>query len=433
MTHKSSPSRWIAVGIFFAFMLLHQTDRLLIGPFTSAIMSDFQINEVQMGGVVTGALVMGSIFYPIWGYLYDRFHRPSLLAIASLIWGLTTWTSSLVRSASSFMVARASTGIDDSSIPGIASLISDYFAPKRRGRIFGFLQVTIPLGYLLGMMVSLKIGPMIGWRQVYMITGSLGVLLSGIIYLGVKEVPRGQSEPELAQLSSVQEQPFKLSLIPDLIKKRSLLLIFCQGFLGVIPWQVITFWSFRYLEVERLYNADRIFSIMTPAVLMIAVGYFLGGYLGDLAYKRYPRGRMYVSILGVLSGAILLFITLSIPNEEPLLFLVSLSITSLFIPFASPNIASTVYDVVLPEIRSTAISIQYFLGNIGSAFAPLLAGYIAHKFSLYQAILGISVVTWLITAAIMAGSAFFLPRDMETLHETLASRAAKQVIPNIDK
>jgi MFS family permease len=423
MTHTRTHRRWIAVVIFFAFMLLHQTDRLLIGPFTSAIMSDFQINEVQMGGVVTGALVIGSVFYPIWGYLYDRFHRPLLLSIASLVWGLTTWTSSLVKTASSFMVARASTGIDDSSIPGIASLVSDYFAPKRRGRIFGLLQVSIPLGYLLGMVVSLKIGTQIGWRQVYLITGSLGVLLSGVIYLGVKEVPRGQSEPELAHLSSYKKETFKFSLIPDLVQKRSLLLIFCQGFLGVIPWQVITFWSFRYLEVERSYSAERIFSIMTPAVLMIAAGYFLGGYLGDLAYNYYPRGRMYVSILGVLCGALLLFLTLSIPNDMPLLFLISLSITALFIPFASPNIASTVYDIVLPEIRSTAISIQYFLGNIGSAFAPLLAGYIAHNFSLHQAILGISVVTWLITAAIMSLSAYFLPRDMEALHQELSARA----------
>lgn len=379
-----------------------------------------------MGGVVTGALVIASIFYPVWGYLYDRFNRPFLLSVASLIWGLTTWMSSLVRSASSFMVARASTGIDDSSIPGIASLISDYFPPKRRGRIFGFLQVSIPLGYLLGMMIALKIGPRIGWRQVYMITGSLGVLLSGIIYLGVKEVPRGQSEPELAHLSSYQKPQFNFSLIPGLVEKPSLLLIYCQGFLGVIPWQVITFWSFRYLEVERSYSSERIFSIMTPAVLMIAAGYFLGGYLGDLAYKTYTRGRMYVSILGVLCGAILLFLTFSIPTSMPFLFLVSLSITALFIPFASPNIASTVYDVVLPEIRSTAISIQYFLGNIGSAFAPLLAGFIAHRFSLHYAILGISVVTWLITALIMSFSAYFLPRDMDTLHKELSSRAVNQ-------
>ena len=38
--------RWLAVAIFFLFMLLHQTDRLLIGPLTSAIMAEFDLTEV---------------------------------------------------------------------------------------------------------------------------------------------------------------------------------------------------------------------------------------------------------------------------------------------------------------------------------------------------------------------------------------------------
>ena len=405
-------------------MLLHQTDRLLIGPFTSSIMSEFSINEVEMGAVITGSLVIGSVFYPIWGFLFDRFTRPTLLALASLVWGLTTWFSSLAQSAVSFMIARASTGIDDSSYSGIASLISDYYEPHKRGRIFGLLQVSIPLGYLSGMLIALKVGQLIGWRKVYLFTGAVGILLSVIIYFGVKEAPRGQTEPELADLDTIPTQSFNLQLVTDLTKKRSLVLIFCQGFLGVIPWQVITFWSFRYLEVERLYTTDRIFSIMAPAVLMIALGYFLGGFLGDLAFRHFPRGRMMISILGVILGALLLSLSLSVPTHQPVLFMILLSITCLFIPFPSANIASTVYDVVIPEIRSTAMSILYFLSNLGSAFAPLLAGYIAHKYSLHIAILGISVTTWLITALLMGISAYYLPGDMEKLHQQLQTRVA---------
>ena len=91
--------RWIAVAIFFLFMLLHQTDRLLIGPLTSSIMAEFNLSEVQMGGIITGSLILGSIFYPIWGFLYDRFTRPKLLALASLLWGITTWLSAIAPTA----------------------------------------------------------------------------------------------------------------------------------------------------------------------------------------------------------------------------------------------------------------------------------------------------------------------------------------------
>jgi MFS family permease len=417
--------RWTAVLIFFVFMLLHQTDRLLIGPLTSAIMEDFQLSEVQMGGIITGSLILGSIFYPIWGYLFDRFARPKLLALASLIWGITTWFSAIAPTSTLFMISRASTGIDDSSYPGIGSLISDYFVPGKRSRIFGFLQLSIPLGYLLGLILALQLSPRIGWRSIYLLTGLLGVLLSIIIRFGVKEIPRGSSEPELSNAKNIDDQRLSLSLIKDLARIPTLNFLFLQGFIGVIPWQVITFWSFRYLEVERFYSSDQISSIMIPAVLMIGLGYFMGGIIGDFAYKYDVRGRLYVSIIGIILGAIFLTISLSIPQEEVTYFGIMLSITCFFIPIASPNIATSVYDVVLPEIRSTSTSIQYFLGNLGSAFAPLLAGLISQKYSLQAALLIIGISAWSLTGLFLFISTFYLPADKKKMQEILKQRASQ--------
>jgi len=130
--------RWFVVIIFFVFMLLHQSDKLLIGPLTPAIIAEFNITKTQMGAVLTGALLIGTVLYPIWGYLYDRFDRAPLLALASLIWGSTTWLSAIVKTYPGFLATRASTGIDDSSYPGLYSLIADYFGPKMRGKIYTF-------------------------------------------------------------------------------------------------------------------------------------------------------------------------------------------------------------------------------------------------------------------------------------------------------
>jgi MFS transporter, Spinster family, sphingosine-1-phosphate transporter len=125
--------RWFVVAVFFLFMLLHQADKLLIGPLTTPIMETFGIDEVQMGAVFSAALLVGALLYPIWGYLYDRFARAPLLALASLIWGSTTWLSAIAPTYPLFLASRASTGIDDSSYPGLYSLISDYFGPQVRG------------------------------------------------------------------------------------------------------------------------------------------------------------------------------------------------------------------------------------------------------------------------------------------------------------
>lgn len=418
----STRQRWIAVCIFFLFMLLHQTDRLLIGPLTSAIMADFSLTEVQMGGIVTGSLILGSLFYPVWGYLYDRFARPKLLALASSIWGVTTWLSAVAPTANIFLITRASTGIDDSSYPGIGSLISDYFPPHQRSRIFGMLQLSIPLGYLLGVTLALKYAPLFGWRTIYIGTGALGLLLAGLILLGVKDIPRGSSE--VTDLASIDLPAARISPseIKGLFRIPSLRFIFLQGFIGVMPWQIITFWSFRYLEIERNYNASTISSIMVPAVLMIGAGYFAGGFIGDAAFRKTPLGRLYVSIASILLGALLLGITLNIPLDKVSAFRILLSITCFFIPLASPNIATSVYDVVLPELRSTATSIQYFLGNLGSAFAPLLAGMISQRYSLKTALLMIGVTAWLVTAAVLAVATLYFIQDGKEMRRALEVR-----------
>jgi MFS family permease len=165
---------------------------------------------------------------------------------------------------------------------------------------------------------------------------------------------------------------------------------------------------------------------MVPAVLVLASGYFVGGYLGDSFFKRTPKGRMLVSMYGALIGAILIWITLSIPVHMPILFGVTLSLTALFMPMGSPNIVSSINDITLPEVRSTAFSIQYFIENIGAAIAPALAGYIATKISLGYAILIITVIARIIAAGFMGLAALHIPSDIKQLRDDMQMRALQE-------
>ncbi len=418
--------RWFVVAVFFAFMLLHQADKLLIGPLTTPIMETFGIDEAQMGAVFTGALVVGAVLYPLWGYLYDQYARSKLLALASFLWGVTTWFSAIAPTYPAFLASRASTGIDDSSYPGLYSLIADYFGPAIRGKVYGLLQLAQPLGYMLGLVMATLLSDVTGWRGVFYITGSLGVLLSVLILFGVREAPRGKSEPELADLEQIGIYRFDKKVALDLFRKRSLLLLFVQGFAGVFPWTVITYWFFRYLETERNYTQEAVLMTMAPAVLVMALGYFVGGAVGDFFFKRTPRGRLLVSMVAVLLGAILLIATMYVPVENQTLFMLLLMLTSLFIPFASPNVVSAVYDVTLPEVRSTALAIQYFIESAGAALAPWLAGLIAVRSSLQNAILLICTSTWVLCSIFFAFAAYLVPRDIETLRQALRERAEQE-------
>lgn len=418
--------RWLVIAIFFAFMLLHQIDKQLINPLLPQVMDEFGINKTQMGAVMTGALLVGTFLYPVWGYLYDRWSRAKLLALASFIWGSTTWFSALARRYLLFFIARASTGIDDSSYPGLYSLVADYFGPQMRSRVYGLLQLAQPMGYLLGMILALMVAPVLGgWRSVFYLTGSLGIVVALLIFFFVREMPRGQAEPELQDLE-IGQYRFSLAALKDVLGKRTMWFVFLQGFFGVFPWNVISVWFFTYLAQERGYDEGSILFTMAPLILVLSTSYFIGGALGDFMFQRTPRGRVLVSSLGVIAGAFFLFLAISTPVHERSLFFTWMMLTAFFMPFSAPNVVSTVFDITLPEVRSTAQAVEYFIENTGAAFAPLLAGMIADRYDLGTAILWIGVSAWLLCFLIYLGALFTIPQDIRALRKQMAQRATQE-------
>jgi MFS family permease len=418
------------VIIFFLFMLLHQTDKLLIGPLQTDIMSTFHMTYTQWGFINSGALIVGTLFYPLWGWLSDKYNRAKLLAAASFIWGSTTWLSALAPNFhkpprfSDFMITRSSTGIDDSSYPGMYSLVSDLFSPKVRGKVYGILQLTQPIGYLIGMVIALMFTSALGgWQHVFYLTGSLGIVLAFVIFFGVKDVPRGSGEEELQGMEGTGYK-FSWKSLSEIFKKKSLWMVYLQGFTGVFPWNVITYYIFGYLESERGYDSTTTLLIMAPAILLMAAGYPAGGWLGDKLFKRNKGGRLIASEIGVILGMIGLFLALSTPTNQVVLFGILMGITAFFMPFASPNIISTMYDVTLPEVRSSAQSIESLIETAGAWTAPILAGLIADAFTVGFSIKLICTVAWGLCVIFMLFAIFFIPKDIENLHKELEARAA---------
>lgn len=424
MSSEKSGYRWFVVVVFFFFILLHQTDKLMIGSLQVQISEDFQINNTQWGLVNSGALIVATILYPIWGYLYDRFSRSKLLSLASLIWGATTWLNALVKTFGGFLTTRASTGIDDSSYPGIYTLVADYFGPNLRGKIYGILQLAQPLGYLLGTILALMVAPAIGgWRNVFFITGGLGLVIAILIFFFVKEMPRGQAEPEFENMPEMQTFKFSWAEVREIFKKKTMWFIFLQGFAGVFPWTVITYFFFGYLETERGYDADGIILTMAPVLLILAGGYFLGGLLGDYAFKRTNKGRIIVSSIGVLMGAIFMYFALNTPIEAKNQFFMLMCLTAVFMSLSSPNVIATVYDVTVPEIRSTAQATGYFIENAGAAFAPIITGVIADAIDLKTAILLICTIAWGLCFFFYLGAIFTIDKDANDLRNQMGERA----------
>jgi MFS family permease len=288
-------------------MLLHQTDKLMIGSLQVPVSESFGIGNREWGFINSGALIVATILYPIWGYLYDHYARAKLLALASLIWGATTWLSSVVRTYPQFLMTISPA--DDSTHPGLFTLIADYFNPTMRGKVYGLLQLTQPIGFLVGMVLALIVAPLIGgWRSIFYITGTLGLVIAAFIYFGVREVPRGKAEPEFEGMPEKELEHFHFSWkeVREIFRKRTMWFIFAQGFAGNFPWNVIVYFFFAYLMTERGYDNNSVLMTMLLSILILPAGYFIGGWLGDTLFKRTPKGRVIVAI-GVMMEPIFLY------------------------------------------------------------------------------------------------------------------------------
>ena len=64
MSKEQSRYRWFVVVVFFFFMLLHQTDKLMIGSMQVQISEDFQTQQQAMGTDQLRRVVVATVLYP---------------------------------------------------------------------------------------------------------------------------------------------------------------------------------------------------------------------------------------------------------------------------------------------------------------------------------------------------------------------------------
>src|SRR5512141_3001769 len=239
-------------------------------------------------------------------------------------------------------------------------------------------------------------------------------------------MPHGKAEPEFEGMEEIGQFHFSWQEARQIFKKKTMWFVFLQGFAGVFPWNVITFFFFGYLMADRGYDNNAVLATMAPVIVILASGYFIGGLLGDWLFKRTNKGRIIVSSAGVLLGAIFLYLAINTPVDQPGTFFMWMVLTAIFMPLSSPNVIATVYDIVVPEVRSTAQAVEYFVENIGAAFAPILAGVFSVLYGKGNAILWICMSAWALCFLFYLGAIRTVDGDIRALRQQMADRAAKQ-------
>lgn len=417
-------TRWVVLVVLALFSLFHQADKLIIGPLASQIMNTFSINETQLGAVNSITLLVSGLLFPVWGYISDRYSRARLIALAAFIWSSTTWLSSLAPNYTLFLISRASTGVDDASYPSVYSILADYFPPLMRGRIYAILKIVMPLGYILGAAIAILIGSYAGWRNVFKFTAFLGLLIAILILLLVRDVPRGAMEVEAVRKSNIRSVGYSFATIRDLFKRRTLIALYGQGFFAVFSINALTFWAFRYLEVDRGYSGTILLGTSIVIILSIVAGLQTGGIVGDWLFKKRIEGRLITGAMSI-GGAVIVIFALLTPVGSRLLFLILVSVGLFFTGFAAPNISATLSDISLPEVRSSIFSLQCLVETVGSALAPFVTGWVATRSNLRTAFIAIIAISVLFLIPCYVIAIKSVASDIELTRAGLLSRGDK--------
>jgi len=151
----------------------------------------------------------------------------------------------------------------------------------------------------------------------------------------------------------------------------------------------------------------------------------MGGVIGDFAEKRNPKyGRTIIGQFSVFIGVPMMYILITqAPNMTFGQLLGWALLTALLIGWPGRGAKEPMMQAVVPpEIRSSAYSVVNLIEGGFSAFAGLIAGSLADKIGLTNALLWTIPFPWLICGIFFSLFYFTYPKDAAKVREKMAQR-----------
>lgn len=153
------------------------------------------------------------------------------------------------------------------------------------------------------------------------------------------------------------------------------LVAICCGLLGIYTYATGAFvyvYGNRYLGLEPQDG----FTLGLIAVTGGSLGTFLGGWIGDMAKRRHPAGRIYfmiVAMLGFTGVTIFQYVTTSV-----MLFFALNFLSLLLLTVWSPIMIATAQDLVIPRLRGAGFAVQTLASSlVGLGLGPYMVGVIS--------------------------------------------------------
>ena len=337
-----------------SFLVLFQI--YLIAPLISSLGKDLNASPSLIGLAVPAYTIPYGISTLFYGPLSDRLGRRAVLLTLLGLMGVLTLLMGFSRSTEMFLILRVLSGIITGGIVPIAiSLIGDKYPFELRGKPIGMLYACMAGGMALGSTAGAYLNPIIGWRNEFIITGILCLLIFGIAMV-FSNVFKSQLSAISIPVKEIITSSFKLLRYGQ--GKKLYPYIFLNGVFhsGIFSW-------LGYYFVNRYGLNDQQIGL---ALLGYGIpGMFLGVSIGKAADRS---GRKNLTSIGLAAGAVsVMVMSFKVP-----LWIAAVAVTTLSLGYdmTQPLFAGMVTGISPDSNRGQAVSLAaclLFLGyGVGS-------------------------------------------------------------------
>ncbi len=393
--------RYQLVVLFVLFAIVTYLDRNSLATLGSSITEELGLTDIQWGWVLAAfSLAYGAFEIPT-GILVDKFGPRITLFRIVVWWSVFTILTGFASGLYFLLIVRFLFGAGEAgAFPTASVAIARWFPTVERGTIQSIMWMGSRLGGALAPVSSIWLADMYGWRSVFYIFGSLGLVWAVVWWFWFRDEPRdmkGISEEEVKEIEDNRsiKKPSH-TLLPWGIVLKNANLWALMGMYHCLLYGAYFYmsWMPKYLEKGRhIPKADLAWMTSLPFVLGMA-GCLLGGTVSDYISKRkgLKIGRRYVGMFGLVMAGICMIIGSFI--EDTHIAIVFLGLGLAFKDFTLPVAWAVATDIGGNHTGSVAGTMG-LAGQLGSVVMASAFGYILTATGSYELpvrIIGIFVI-----------------------------------------
>jgi MFS family permease len=432
--NKKSGRTLLALGFGY---LIDRSEEQAMGVLSPVIQAVFGVDYFLLGLMTTLRTITQTISTPLWGYAADRYSRKKVLIFGTGIWGLWTVAVGLMPNFRGILIIRALSGLGLGALmPAAYSLLADHYPQQKRGRALGAINAIGMMGVMLGVVALGFVANKALWRWGFVGLGAFSVLSGLMIWWLVEDLPFGSAEPEIAKLitkENAAQYTIQWKDVFSVLRIPTIWVAIGQGVTGTMPWVVMGFYLINWMVNTLGFSNEIVFNhprgsaplVFGAIILGSVIGNYLGGVIGDRAEKINPKyGRTVIGQFSVLSGIPLTYILFTqAPKMTATQIFILAFFTAVMITWPGGGAKSPMMQaVVAPELRSSAFSVVNLIEGGLSAFAGVIAGALADRIGLTNALLWTIPFPWIICTIIFTFFYFTYPRDAARAHQLMVQR-----------